>query len=908
MGSRLPLKLPRRGAEFPFSLVDPGSLRLWYEPDSIVGSPVTSWDNKSPTSGFPPGTGDLDNGTATRAVAALDGFDVVDFNGTSDELFTTSILATGTPQPIVFSVVYFPRLNNALPNAGLMGGENIPEIQVDLRDIGRSPLFDNGGAQLSAGAGTARNGIWHLTTGVYNGTSSQARVDGTLRNEGDAGGNGVLPANVVIRVGALDPAAIFYDGQVAEIIGWAPTVGNIAADVASVESYLFARYPTLVQAGGEIETGGWRQQDIPGQVGGTTGWPDNFGSEGTTLGVTFGIFTSLVGDRYEFGPSGQRRLGTGTACINHITGTSGTIFGVVDDVSSDTNTVNPWDNRMIFGAEGRFELTVDSTGDMHWTFDTAGSPQTVTTAIPAGCWYFVCFWDALTDRSVLRVNGVEIGATTNDQIGTLSPAVTAGDNQGQFFGDALEFGSFARALSTSELATLETRLAAICPPAPAPTGTVNYSIGTAAGDIGNGGTVTVTSGFAVFSVAQPTNVGIGDAVLYGGTTSFISGRTDSQNYTLTDEVGDLPADVGSTALTSITREFANPVDAATDSSDVTHLNTTDLTTAGTSGVILQWPCYDDAALALTAEMAIFPWTTGASNYIRLYAPHLASEVGVSQRHTGTVGTGAEISVGTVPGTDINLDMIDTEDTEFFRMDGLVINGNNAQTQSIARLRHMLINGPLVGADIRIDGCIFADCLNDPTATGGSTANLRFIEVFAGAPKVQVTNCFFQNSEQMESGGSTQQHGIRINSAAGAATDVFVYNCTFMNFINNASGRDIRVLQNFSSGLLDCVNVYTGPFVGGGTNEGFSTGTTQNNNVSADATASGVGSVTGQSTVATYFVTPTAGSEDLHLLNDSNTLWGTTGEDLSGDANAPVTQDIDLLTRTVPFDIGGDEFS
>ena len=33
------------------------------------------------------------------------------------------------------------------------------------------------------------------------------------------------------------------------------------------------------------------------------------------------------------------------------------------------------------------------------------------------------------------------------------------------------------------------------------------------------------------------------------------------------------------------------------------------------------------------------WTTDADNYLRVFTPVTASEVGVSQRHTGVAGTG-----------------------------------------------------------------------------------------------------------------------------------------------------------------------------------------------------------------------------------------------------------------------------
>ena len=82
--------------------------------------------------------------------------------------------------------------------------------------------------------------------------------------------------------------------------------------------------------------------------------------------------------------------------------------------------------------------------------------------------------------------------------------------------------------------------------------------------------------------------------------------------------------------------------------------------------------------------------------------------------------------------------------------------------------------------------------------------------------------------------------------------------------------------------------------------------TQSHNVTSDGTAAGTGSQTGKTAYATYFKNTTAGAEDLHLLNYSLALWGSSGIDLSHDASLPVTQDVDGGTRLRP-DIGADEF-
>ena len=85
--------------------------------------------------------------------------------------------------------------------------------------------------------------------------------------------------------------------------------------------------------------------------------------------------------------------------------------------------------------------------------------------------------------------------------------------------------------------------------------------------------------------------------------------------------------------------------------------------------------------------------------------------------------------------------------------------------------------------------------------------------------------------------------------------------------------------------------------------------TQDYNVSSDLTATGPNSQTGQTSYASYFLDTTGGSENLHLQNDSRTLWGIYGADLDSDPNLPVTKDIDGQWRDADRpDIGADEFS
>lgn len=76
---------------------------------------------------------------------------------------------------------------------------------------------------------------------------------------------------------------------------------------------------------------------------------------------------------------------------------------------------------------------------------------------------------------------------------------------------------------------------------------------------------------------------------------------------------------------------------------------------------------------------------------------------------------------------------------------------------------------------------------------------------------------------------------------------------------------------------------------------------QSYNISSDATAAGSGSQTNKTLTDVKFVSTTPGAEDLHLQSGSVAIGA--GTDLS----SYITTDIDGQTRSVPWDIGADQY-
>ena len=161
-------------------------------------------------------------------------------------------------------------------------------------------------------------------------------------------------------------------------------------------------------------------------------------------------------------------------------------------------------------------------------------------------------------------------------------------------------------------------------------------------------------------MAQSDSVGVGDELIAGGNTYHISGRQSSTVYAVTSITGTEPADLSSTSVTSIKREFNTISDAETDSSDSSHLNSNDLTPSS-ANTVLQWQVYNDGAFDEIVD--INGYVTDASHYLHLLTPDADDEAGTSQRHTGAEGTGAVIQrtlssgSGTYPVIDVNDDYV-----------------------------------------------------------------------------------------------------------------------------------------------------------------------------------------------------------------------------------------------------------
>jgi hypothetical protein len=573
------------------------------------------------------------------------------------------------------------------------------------------------------------------------------------------------------------------------------------------------------------------------------------------------------------------------------------------------NLVNPangqflvykWDNG---GGQFAYQLAIqNSAGSNYPAFQRLDSTGTIgplvrgTTPLVAGTWYHVAGVRSGTTVYIYLNGNLEAssGGATGNIYATTPNFFVIGAT---FFGagglngteDEVRFSGSAR--STTWLKTEYNNLTNQGVGAgkfllsetqeTQPTTRVYYSVGTSRSvptDLKSGApTITITGGVATFSVPQPANVGVGDEIVYGGVTSYISGRISSTQYTVTTRLGASAANVGATLVTRIYRAFASLATAVTNSSDASHLGTSDLVNGG---IQLNLACYADGVMTMAdaAEVDITGYTTGPVTYIRIYTPLSTREVGVSQRHTGVFGTGFQLNGS-------NADIIQIDDN-YVRIEGLTILATVTNNLNSWGGIWSVPNGP---SDVRITHNIIKGNVTDAAGRMSYGIGLGL----SAADVSRVWDNIVYNFPVV-----TGSYGVGISLDYGTAY-VFnntVYDCDTgiqmlgtalaMQLKNNVSINDVFNPANF----VDYSNVAAA---------------TRSNNVSSDATSE-TAALRNKTAYATYFRNTTAATEDLHITDTSLALWGSAGANLSADPIQPVIDDIDGAARVSP-DIGADEF-
>jgi hypothetical protein len=283
----------------------------------------------------------------------------------------------------------------------------------------------------------------------------------------------------------------------------------------------------------------------------------------------------------------------------------------------------------------------------------------------------------------------------------------------------------------------------------------------------------------------------------------------------------------------------------------------DLVTADT---IMSVACYADADD--TTNVQIDGWTTGANNYINLFTPYLSSEVGMTQRHSGTWASGG-------------YKLIASE--QYF---GVLDNRDNHVRVTGLRIE----NTASVGSGTNLMG------IQNRPGSGRGLLSHNIIRL-TGTGAVDYTDA---GISQYSSGGVLYAwNNIIYDFGAGYSSEylntgtVVLYNNTIINpdyigiYPQGASAVNFRMANNLVQGSSTYGNYYLSDLQGGAD---YSAG-----NLSQDATSPEV--ALRDKTVS--FV----GAADFHLAS-SDTNAKDQGTSLSSDPNLPFSVDIEGHSR--PF--------
>jgi hypothetical protein len=393
---------------------------------------------------------------------------------------------------------------------------------------------------------------------------------------------------------------------------------------------------------------------------------------------------------------------------------------------------------------------------------------------------------------------------------------------------------------------------------------------------------------------MPTNVGVGDVLAYNNGSeqiAFIHGRSSATVFTVKDKDGGTPAAASAGTSVGVYRAYTSLYNwQAQDENDNLNDTVEDFDTSKVLADMLYVACYADGADTTGNEVNISGWTTGASSYIRIYTPTLTSEVGTSQRHTGTKGTGFVLKPNTAsPGEYFSV--IDIQD-DYVRIEGIEIDGSTITNgQSVSGIQTQNIS---LTNDIRIDKCLIYDITS---TTGANYPHAVGIKVDDGSTRI--TNNIIYDMRNTSSDDGAFAKGMRLDG--GASESQLVYNNTIYNVTSSGSYGTIAGIHAIS-GTITATNNYAGGTSGGASAYDFTGTMTQSYNMSSDTTADGT--TRDSKAPGNQFVSTTADSENLHLKSGADAI--NAGDDLSG----TFTDDIDGATRPTganTWDIGADEY-
>jgi len=380
------------------------------------------------------------------------------------------------------------------------------------------------------------------------------------------------------------------------------------------------------------------------------------------------------------------------------------------------------------------------------------------------------------------------------------------------------------------------------------------------------GTTNYNGTYQINNVSDATNLDItktyvaeaGGAAKFVGNIAYISSKTSTSVWNLINPRGGVPTDrAAAQTVVSIKHEYTSLSAAVTGAVDANHLNTTDLVTGNYQ---LNFPCYYDSAADTTA-VTVTGYTTGASNFIKIYTPNnTTNEANFSQRHNGKWDDDRYA----LSGGSLNTLTIQQSYTKIM---GLQVTSSSTAWTTI-----------VFGPDY--DYVEFDSCISKNTGTGYA------IQLY-GTDGSSVKNSIFY--------GSSASRVVALRFG-GSVQNVF-YN----NTVYGSGGSENGIYtEGYSPLIKNCIVQNTG-----GSAYASSFDSASNYNISDDSSNTGGA----QDQIETIVSFADAANKDFHL-SPNDTAAKNAGADLSADANLPVTTDIDGQGRDAIngrlYDIGADQ--
>lgn len=393
-------------------------------------------------------------------------------------------------------------------------------------------------------------------------------------------------------------------------------------------------------------------------------------------------------------------------------------------------------------------------------------------------------------------------------------------------------------------------------------------------------TITLTSGAAVFSIAQTGNIGVGDQVVYGpsSTIAYISGKTNANDldWNLVTARGGTPQDISGATVLGIHRAYVSLKAAVTGMTDSNHVNNSNLVLAN---VAVNLPCYYDSGPDTTSVILASTTITGLSNYLNIFTPNNTStQANFSQRHQGVWTSSGAYSL-VVSGGGAALDIR----TNYTRITGLQIElVSSSSFQRVLRTDSMPGSGGSVVLESNIVQAQISGSSNSDDGIGGGSP--------AATPTV-----FILNNIVYGLNGTSSDIGIAVASGTYYLYNNTAYN-NYTSYAWGGSGHTTSVSLKNDIAQDDTAG-YTN---GAGTNNVDASST---NNLSDHGDAPGASA---QSSITLQFASTTG--SNFHLSAIDNNAIGH-GANLTNDPNRAFTHDIDGQVRpsSGAWDIGADEY-